>query len=241
MRSIRSNTAADQPAAAPAGSDRRLVDLLLVLLTAAAGATDAVAYLGLGGVFTANMTGNLVLFGIAGAHGADMHLARAGIAVIAFTAGLVAAYRITDRSGLSDWLWHPRISAALGVNLALQTGFLAIWAQSGAEPGRAVDIALVALSGAAMGLQTATARRIARAGITTTFVTGTLTSVAESLSHGSTKDVLRRCAVLLALVAGALAGAVTLRFAPVLAAAIAPTLVLATLVVARRRLHGRRG
>ena len=35
------------------------------MLTAAAGSTDAISYLGLGRVFTANMTGNLVLLGVA--------------------------------------------------------------------------------------------------------------------------------------------------------------------------------
>jgi uncharacterized membrane protein YoaK (UPF0700 family) len=41
----------------------RVRDGLLLTLTAAAGSADAVSYLGLGRVFTANMTGNLVLLG----------------------------------------------------------------------------------------------------------------------------------------------------------------------------------
>ena len=40
-------------------------DLLLLGLTWAAGFVDAVSYLGLGNVFTANMTGNTMLLGIA--------------------------------------------------------------------------------------------------------------------------------------------------------------------------------
>ncbi|MYW05033.1 YoaK family protein [Streptomyces sp. SID3343] len=233
----RPDASTDRPSAIPAGPDRRLVDLLLLVLTAAAGATDVLAYRGLGGIFTANMTGNLVLFGIAGSHGVDIHLARSGAAVIAFTAGVVAAYRMTAVPDLSDRPWHPRISAALLVSLAFQAALLAAWAGSGAEPGRLTGIGLVALSAAAMGMQTAAARRLAKAGITTTFVTGTLSSVAESLSAGSTKDVARRCAVLLALIAGALVGAVALRYAPVSAAAVAPVLVLATLALAYLRLH----
>ncbi|MGW2767757.1 YoaK family protein [Streptomyces sp. NPDC001275] len=240
MTSLGPNTVTAQPPAALPRPGRPLVALLLVLLTAASGATDALAYLGLGGVFTANMTGNLVLFGIGGAHGADLHLARAGTAVIAFTAGLVLAYRMTAVSGLSDWLWPRRVSAALAVSLALQVALLALWAASAAKPGRLADMGMVAVSAAAMGMQTAAARRLAQAGITTTFVTGTLTSVAESLSHGSTKNVLRRCATLLALVAGALAAAAALHLVPVLAAAIAPLLVLITLVVACLRLHRHR-
>lgn len=40
-------------------------DAMLVLLSLAAGCVDAVSYLGLNHVFTANMTGNTVLLGIA--------------------------------------------------------------------------------------------------------------------------------------------------------------------------------
>ena len=41
---------------------------LLLTLAFAAGYVDALGYLGLGGVFTANMTGNTVLLGILLAH-----------------------------------------------------------------------------------------------------------------------------------------------------------------------------
>jgi len=40
-------------------------NMLLLLLACAAGAIDAISYLGLGRVFTANMTGNTVLLGLA--------------------------------------------------------------------------------------------------------------------------------------------------------------------------------
>lgn len=39
----------------------------LIVLTAVSGLVDAVSYLGLGHVFTANMTGNVVLLGFAAA------------------------------------------------------------------------------------------------------------------------------------------------------------------------------
>ena len=56
-------------ATAPAHG-RRLPSVLLIL-TLTSGLIDAVSYLGLGHVFTANMTGNIVLlgFGLAGAGG----------------------------------------------------------------------------------------------------------------------------------------------------------------------------
>src|SRR4051812_8665978 len=59
-------------AAAPAASSlRHPLPRALLVLTFTTGVVDAVSYLGLGHVFTANMTGNVVLlgFGIAGAAG----------------------------------------------------------------------------------------------------------------------------------------------------------------------------
>ena len=54
----------------PGGPDRGLLSALAAL-TLVSGVVDAVSYLGLGRVFTANMTGNIVLlgFGIAGSQG----------------------------------------------------------------------------------------------------------------------------------------------------------------------------
>ena len=40
-------------------------DAMVLVLTWAAGGVDAISYLGLGHVFTANMTGNAVLLGLA--------------------------------------------------------------------------------------------------------------------------------------------------------------------------------
>ncbi|WSN30938.1 DUF1275 domain-containing protein [Streptomyces uncialis] len=227
-------TVPDTASVLPATAGRqRLADALALLLTVAAGATDALAYLGLGGVFTANMTGNLVLLGIAGSHGADLHVARAAAATLAFAAGLVLAFRVT-RDLPAGALWPRRITLTLTVGLLCQVAFLAGWAAVDAEPSEEWDVALVALSALAMGVQTACARRVALAGITTTFVTGTLTSIAESAAHGSARHVPRRLAVLLALVVGALAGALLLRYAPITAAVLPAALVALTLVLGTR-------
>ncbi len=57
---------APQPAAG-AGRRHLLLVRTLLLLTVVTGIVDAVSYLGLGHVFTANMTGNVVLLGFAAA------------------------------------------------------------------------------------------------------------------------------------------------------------------------------
>jgi uncharacterized membrane protein YoaK (UPF0700 family) len=66
---------------------RRVRDVLLAALALAAGAVDALAWLALGKVFSAFMTGNVVFIAV-GLCSHDFGLAlRAGVAVGAFGAG----------------------------------------------------------------------------------------------------------------------------------------------------------
>src|SRR2546430_13335257 len=57
---------------------------LLLGLTVVTGLVDAVSYLALGHVFTANMTGNVVFLGFAAAGGNGLSAPRSGTAVVAF-------------------------------------------------------------------------------------------------------------------------------------------------------------
>ena len=78
--SATAGAAAPAPVAAAAASLGHPLTLSLLALTFTTGLIDAASYLGLGHVFTANMTGNVVLlgFGIAGAAG-DEHGFAAGL------------------------------------------------------------------------------------------------------------------------------------------------------------------
>src|SRR2546429_9602029 len=73
----------------------------LLVLTFTTGLVDAVSYLGLGRVFTANMTGNIVLlgFGIAGGTGLPVvaPLVSLGSFLVGAGAGGVLATRTADR------------------------------------------------------------------------------------------------------------------------------------------------
>src|SRR6476620_2601364 len=88
----------------------------LLVLTFTTGLIDAVSYLGLGRVFTANMTGNIVFlgFGIAGSGGLPVvaPLVSLGAFLAGAGAGGVLARRMGDR--------HPEhIARALGVEVSL--------------------------------------------------------------------------------------------------------------------------
>ena len=86
-----SSTTAPQPGP---GSLRALLPRVLLVLTVTTGIIDAVSYLGLGRVFSANMTGNVVLlgFGIAGTGG--LPVIAPLVSGFAFLIGAAAAGRL---------------------------------------------------------------------------------------------------------------------------------------------------
>ena len=73
-------------------SPERVLPAVLIGLTAVTGLVDAVSYLALGHVFTANMTGNVVFLGFAVAGAPGLSVMRSGLAVAAFFSNLTPAF-----------------------------------------------------------------------------------------------------------------------------------------------------
>src|SRR5205807_7843826 len=96
--------------------ESRLVGALLVQ-TVATGLIDAVSYLALGHVFTANMAGNVVFlaFAVAGAPG--LSITRSLTALIAFLIGALIGGRVATR--LSEVVTPSWITTALSLESAL--------------------------------------------------------------------------------------------------------------------------
>ena len=211
----------------------RRPDLLLVALTFAAGSVDAVALLRLD-VFTAVMTGNIVLLGLAVGQGAFANALRSIIALLGYGTGVLTGARIVGAIPIETH-WSPKATRALALEWVLQAAFLVGWVQSGAKPDGAAAAMLIAFSGVAMGIQAATARALAP-GMSTTYVTGTLTGLLSELSAlGSvSEDRSRRASIVVALALGAVAGALALVTVPALAPAI-PLVVIGAVLVVRSR------
>jgi len=167
-----------------------------------------VSYLGLGRVFTANMTGNLVLLGIAIGQGQLAGSLRAVIAFAGFAIGVVVGVRITARTEAAT-VWPHTTTLALLAEWGLLLGLLAGWEITGVRPAPVALDTLIALSAGAMGMQTAAARRLGVLGVTTTFVTGMLTGlIAALVTAGSGRSQLALWAATLGgLVIGAAVGA----------------------------------
>src|SRR3954465_2320660 len=85
-------------------ADRMHLCLMLVL-TFTTGINDAVGYLGLDKVFTGNMTGNVVVLGMALAGGSGPPVLGPALALLGFLAGAAAGGRTLKYAGPA---WTPR-------------------------------------------------------------------------------------------------------------------------------------
>jgi len=202
--------------------------LIALVLAFTAGATDAFAFLQLSGVFTANMTGNLVLAGLVPRPGYGSVVVGLVVAIGAFVLASYGAFRVAPATAP-----RPRHAALLVVGVAAQLVVLIGWCATGGSP-QPVTPVLIGLSAVAMAVQTAFARRMeAHSGVATTYVTGTLTSLAADLADRRPQALLTRIGVVVALVAGALADGLLMAAdprwgaaLPVLPAAVALVLLL---------------
>ena len=154
-------------------------NVLLVLLSLAAGCVDAVGYLGFGEVFVANMTGNTVLLGIAVGQADGEAALRAGTALGGFICGVAAGAILVGRKRERP-LWPQAVTAALAVELFVLAVFAGGWLLfAGSEPSGGTALVLISLSALAMGVQSSAVRRLGVPGVATTYITGTLTNLTE--------------------------------------------------------------
>jgi len=146
----------------------RILPPMLYLFTAVTGLVDAVSYIGLGHVFTANMTGNIVLLGFAFAGVPGLSALGSLTALAAFFVGAVIGGRLaTTLAPLSGNLWRLTAFGCEAVLLLAST--LASTVSGPSDSTR--RCAVVVLTGLAMGLRNATVRRIAQPDLTTTVLT----------------------------------------------------------------------
>lgn len=179
---------------------------LLLLLSVVTGLVDAVSYLALGHVFVANMTGNVVLLGFALAGAPALSVPASLAALLAFLIGALAGGRIALAVGDHRGRLLQRASACATPLLLLGFAFALIAGQPVSSGAR---YALLVPMGLAMGLQNATARRLAVPDLTTTVLTLTLTGIAADsrLAGGPGGRTARRVLAVLAIFLGALCGA----------------------------------
>jgi uncharacterized membrane protein YoaK (UPF0700 family) len=202
----------------------------LLMLTFTTGIIDAVSYLALGRVFTANMTGNVVLLGFGVARSGGLPVVAPLVSLGSFLLGAGAGGAVVKWAGDR----HPALVArALGIEVTLIAAAAAVAAATSVHPGGAPAYALIVLMAFAMGLRGATVRRMAVADLSTTVLTRTLTALAADSPFlgGSGTDAIRRLAAVLAMLGGALTGALLLKSTVYVPLALAAGLALATCMV----------
>jgi uncharacterized membrane protein YoaK (UPF0700 family) len=202
---------------------------LMLALTFSTGIVDAVGYLGLDRVFTGNMTGNVVILGMALVGGDDLPVVGPVIALVGFFLGAVLGGRaLVGGSGA----WNRRTTWVFGAvgGLMAAVGVVLLFDE---QPARPLALSITGLIGGAMGLQAAAARRIGVKDVTTVVVTSTITGLAADsrLAGGpGHQDWRRRAGAVVLILLGAAVGALLLQWhlaAPVALAAILTLVVTA--------------
>ncbi len=199
---------------------------LLLLISVTTGLIDAVSVLGLGKVFTANMTGNVVFLGFALADVPGFFWPLYVVALLFFAGG--AGFggwmcKAQALHGRRSWLvWAGTIEAVL-------LGLAAACALAGGAPlPQKALLAVIAFTAAAMGCRNATVRQLKVADLTTTVLTMTITGLAAdapTANGGRNPNFGRRLGAVLAILIGALVGGLL-----VLHTGLALPLVLAGLI-----------
>jgi len=204
--------------------------VLMLALTFSTGVVDAIGYLGLDKVFAGNMTGNVVILGMAAAGADNLPLAGPSIALVGFLCGALAGGRAVRL--VEGGSWSRRIGgvfALVGLILAALAGTLFV---VGPDPATPQLLAIVALLSTAMGLQAAAARHLAVKDITTVVVTSLITGLAaDAAVSGARQPWPRRVLALVLISVGALVGALTLRWHPGVGLSLAAGLTIAVAAV----------
>ncbi len=218
-------------------SPRRL-SVAIALLAFGAGASDALSFAGLGGVFTSVMTGNLIVLGIAVGRLELVAAILPTVAIVAYVGGVLAtAGWLRHTKADSDDPWPSLVTTTLVAGSVAQAAVLALWLVAGTHPEPVVRAIMVGLLAGAMGVQGTAVNTLALSGAATTYLTGTLTVLATEVATGGAPATMRRrLMVLAAALAGAASCAVLLLWwrpaAP--AVALACTLAVIGLTWSRR-------
>jgi uncharacterized membrane protein YoaK (UPF0700 family) len=198
------------------------VHVVLILLTFVTGLVDAVTYLGFGHVFAANMTGNVIVLGFALVGTSEISATASVVSLGSFMiGGLISAH-------VSHALQRTRHRWIL-ITLLVETVLLGLaTALSAVGQGFVRDHATVGLLAVAMGMRTVTVRRLGISDISTTVLTSTLGGLAMDvyLRDSPLGPAGLRLAAVLAMLAGAAAGAVLLGGGVALVLGLAAGLVL---------------
>jgi uncharacterized membrane protein YoaK (UPF0700 family) len=220
---------AKPPSTPQSTRDNPLVFALLAL-TFTTGVIDAVSYIGLGRVFVANMTGNVVLLGFAVAGVPGLSVMRSLLSLIGFLLGAAAGGRLeTALAGQNRRKWLFSVGV-VETTLTLAAALVSFGFNIDTATPLDRLYAMIVLTAVAMGLRNATVRSLRVPDLTTTVLTLTLTGLAADslLGSGKSPRTLRRFVAVGVLFGGAATGAFLLRYGLALTLLVTAACVFST-------------
>jgi uncharacterized membrane protein YoaK (UPF0700 family) len=214
--------------AAPSRHHAVARNLLVACLALNSGATDALGYVALGGAFTSVMTGNLVLLGLSAPRGEGALAARVGAAIVLYVAGCAVGASIAGEPDEADGLWPAGVSRGLGAEAVIVVINAGLWWLKDGHPVGAIQLVMLGLNALALGIQSSSVQRFGTPGLSTTYLTGTLTSLVAHFAHRRPARKMALSGLILgSFVAGAIVDGLLIAHAP----AYAPCVPLVSLGV----------
>ncbi len=184
--------------------------LVAVLLGVVAGCVDAISFEHVFGVFPANQSGNAALLGI------DLGMLRGGeawrpaVAILGFGIGVVVAILVGTRL---RHRWRAELLLGAEGLLLVPLSVVVLWNRRPFEQLSSVaNGCLLLVTACAMGMQTEVIGRVAGTSVATTYQTGAITRIAETVAARVSpgprgRTVAAGIAVLLLVLGGYVGGA----------------------------------
>ncbi len=206
---------------------------LLVAMTLVTGLVDAFSYLVLGHVFVANMTGNVVFLAFALAGASGFSIPASLVALGAFVLGSFGGGLLGSRLGQHR---GRLLSAAAAIQTLFLTAAAVLAALSGNPVPAGYSYGLIIVLGIAMGLQNATARKLAVPDLTTTVLTLTIVGIAADsrIVGESGSRAGRRLIAVAAMLVGALVGSLLIFHVSIIYPLVIALIVMAIIAVTAR-------
>src|SRR5258708_17426227 len=182
----------------------KIVPYALLGMTAVTGLLDAVSFLALGCVCTANMTGNVVLLAFATARVPGLSIAYSSTALLSFLVGAIFGGRIMARAGADSQIRFAAQAFLLEVAFLFAASLCATGYRRDLLEHSFQPFALIALTALAIGTRNAAVRKLAIPDLTTTVLTLTITVFAavSSLENSNNPRMARMIESVVAMFLG---------------------------------------
>lgn len=178
---------------------------MMIVATFATGIIDAVGYLGFDKIFTANMTGNVIVLGMGLAGNDELPVIGPLIALVAFFIGALLCGRLL-RNAAGGWSKPVERFFLVEAMILLASGIILLRVPLSADSGELYVFTFIVAC--VLGGQASAARKVGVKDVTTVVVTSTITGLASDsrIAGGSGERSARKVAAVLAIIAGATAG-----------------------------------